>query len=71
MELTIEKDIPLAPRERSSGFSKTLREMQVGDSFECPFLHGRRQGLYSVAKRAGVKIAIRKKNETMRVWRVE
>jgi len=71
--LTIDKNIELPPRKgraNSNGMSETFRQMAVGDSFECDYTPGRRAGIYSVASRQGIKIAVRVTDDKMRVWRL-
>ena len=71
VEIVIEKNIPLKLQRRDEGFSKAFREMEIGDSFACEFTAQRRQGIYSVATRQGIKVSVSVTGDKMRVWRVE
>jgi hypothetical protein len=67
----IEKGIPL---EHTSGRKYLWAQMENNDSFFVPCDPGgvfsTRQSIYASAKRAGVKVSVRKMPGGLRVWRV-
>jgi hypothetical protein len=75
-EFKIEKDIPLPPRKSSSGRTAKYpwRWMEVGDSFLVPGLERASQFSGRAGKTArtlGIKIATRKVDGGVRVWRIK
>lgn len=73
-EYKIEKDVPVTG-ERKNKSKYPLAEMTVGDSFLIPLEGVKytsvRQGVYLAAKKLGVPITTRRKQEGLRVWRKE
>ena len=76
MEIKIEKGVPLPSVGHDRRPSKyPIKDMQVGDSFfvpleDDPIFTRARQTIYVSARRCGVKVAVRKKEAGLRVWRV-
>lgn len=70
MKFKIEKGVPMIPRGNDKGFTMLLRQLQVGDSFECP--SSCRGSVYPAARVVKIKVAIRKTTGNLcRVWRVK
>ena len=68
MQYTIEK-IPLPKGRNSGGISDAMRQLCVGESFEIP--NPKQKGLHSLARQLGIKVATRRTENGVRVWRVE
>lgn len=68
--IKIEKGVP-RPQGRTTR-TYPFEQMNVGDSFLLPEGGSltARAGLYTIAKRHGQKIAVRKTDDGVRVWRV-
>ena len=65
----IKKNVPIPPRHRSSGFTKTLTSCKVGDSFLVP--GSTRTNCYMLAYRQKMKVTIRHEGSNYRVWRTK
>jgi hypothetical protein len=71
----IEKGIPIPKKYARvyQGLTKTLRAMEIGDSFVLPntVTHPHRN-VHSTARHAGCKVTARKQpDNSVRVWRIE
>lgn len=72
----IEKNIPITSIKTTKNFQSKypFNKMEIGDSFFIPEKtkkdEKKRKGLYCSAKRFGIKIATRKGEGGLRVWKV-
>ncbi len=62
---------PLPPRGNVDGVYCALRQLEVGQSFIVPFTGAQyqRHGLYTSAKRVGIKVTTREVEGGFQVWR--
>lgn len=72
----VHKNIPIPGRRTHSGKkSNFLRRLDLGDSFVVPVIAGRsnpRVSWYNIAKKLGIKIAVRAVDEhKLRIWIIE
>lgn len=71
-EIKIDKNIPMpiSRNEHDWGF---MRDMEIGDSFALPKDDSRAKPgwgvIYTAALRHGIKVAVRRRNNEVRVWR--
>lgn len=65
-EIKIEKGIPITKRQ--TGLSDVVRKLNISDSFEIEAT--KMSAVYSTARSVGVKVAVRKKDDKIRVWRI-
>ncbi len=71
MDIKIEKGIPLLRQHaRPGGLTDTVRRLQAGDSFLLPPTWDR-TSCWQIARKFGMRIAIRKVPEGIRVWCIE
>ena len=65
----VEKGVP-RPETKRKGVSKyPLHQLKIGDSFYSP--NDRvRQVMYSLARRAGIKVSVAYEGDGVRVWRI-
>lgn len=69
-EIKIEKNIPIKNQKPKNSLTKTMQDMEIGDSFLYPSKS--KNSLPSLASRIGVKIVTRKHDDNYhRIWRVE
>lgn len=74
MTYPIEKNIPMAKTRAQRQRKYPIREMKVGDSFLVPekdVIKNLSQSVRNVAAEHGHKIAVRKVDGGVRVWRVK
>lgn len=70
VELKIEHGIPITKCSRDAIYVTAFRQMKIGDSFVLPIKS--RAGPYLAARRLGIKVIVRKINDTeVRIWRVK
>lgn len=69
MKLDKDIPIPLSREERVSGVYRTMKTMEVGDSFLLPN-NVNRNSSYVIAKYFGIKVTVRSTPEGVRVWRL-
>lgn len=67
-KLKIEKGIPLPRKNITDGLSETLKEMEVGDSILLP---SHPKNVYQLAIQLKIKVAARKVEGGVRLWRTE
>lgn len=69
-DLSIEKGVPIPKREGWSKYSKTIREMEVGDSV---FVTQQKEAcnFHTTSYRLNVRMSSRKVDGGWRVWRVK
>ncbi len=68
MEYIIEK-IPLPQGRKAGGISDAMRQLRIGESFEIP--NPKQKGLHTIARQLGIRIATRKTDVGVRVWRID
>lgn len=65
----IEKRVPVPATGRITGLIDAMRTMKVGDSFVIP--NGTAPyNTHGYAKRAGIKITVKKQKDGYRAWRI-
>lgn len=72
MEIKIEKGLPLPEQKRAQYglIAAALKQMEIGDSFECK--ESQRCAASQAAHRHGIKVLTRKTGQGLvRVWRIE
>ena len=68
----IEKGVPLTPRRsKANGLNAALLKMNVGDSILVEETNLTRNGFYTTASRIGMKIAVRRDGNKLRIWRTK
>ena len=73
--LVIESGVSVPEKRGGTGMSRKVRaaykQMKPGDSFRVPFTNGNRATVSLLARAAGIFIATRHVDDTLRVWMLE
>jgi len=68
----IEKGVPIPGQYNNRGMAKTLRVMEIGDSFVAPGKNSSiRSNMAYITRRTGRKFVARQDGEGVRIWRIQ